>query len=222
MFRALLRLSVAFAMAAGTSTALAEGLIFNGATSDGVAVSAGFNINIAATPFLSDTLSDGTLHNRFQLSPNGITGISGGWRLDVGSKIAAYYGYEDLYYLGVYWGGPVVDVYLHPDGHSSLTLDWATALECHGGCSQSSKIHLDLSSSTGGLFTNAITSSVFSQYTSGSGTANWYETYTIEGPPISNDRSISFTLSAVPEPQTLTMALAGLVAVAGALRRRVA
>lgn len=221
MSHAFIRLAAALVVAAGTSAAFAEDLDFKGTAADGRPVKLGFSINASATPFLSETLTDGTLHNSFLLAANGVQGIGGAWRLDAGSDIGLYYGYDEFYVYGTAWGGPVVDAYLHPDGHSSLALEWSTGLECHGGCTRASKIHLDLSSSTGGLFTSAITSSVLQQYTSGSGVASWHEVYSNEwGVPMTRDTSLNFTLSAVPEPQAVMMALGGLVAVAGALRRR--
>lgn len=220
MSHVFIRYAAALAVVASTSVARAEYIVFNGTTSGGESMSLGLSANTNAAPFLSETLGDGTLHNRFQLMPNGVTGIIGSWRLDVGSTLGAYYGVDELYDLGAYGVGPFVDTYLYADGHSSLTLEWSTMLECHGGCSRASKIHLDLSSSTGGLFTDAITSSVFQQYTSGSGIANWYEEYHFDGQPVNRDRSLTFTLSAVPEPQAVMMALGGLAMVAGALYRR--
>lgn len=219
MAHATIRMTAALALTLVSLSSMAQDITFAGTSSDGLAVQGSISANTTQQASLHETLADGTLHNRFLLYPNGQFGIVGAWSVNVGASetIGAYVeGYE---HAGDTPIGPIVDAYLTPDGHSSLSLAWKAYPQCHGGCTTVSRIQLDLASTTGSLFGNSIDASVFQRYTSGSGFVSTVSEY--GGPtPFTYVAESHFVLSAVPEPQTAWLALTGLGALAVAARSR--
>jgi len=186
-----------------------------GTSSDGLAVTGHIDANFSATASLQETLADGTLHNHFTLLANGPFDSLAGWNIWVGPSLG-FHAFDDGYAYNTLTG-PEVDAYLSPDGRSSLRFDWAVRSPCHGGCIDTGTLHLELHSDTGSLFGAQLDSSVFSRYTAGTG----HVTDVVEyfAPPGTYTKQRSFTLSAVPEPQTTLLGALGLGVVLLASRR---
>lgn len=207
------RTAVAWALALAAPWATGQTRVdLAGTSTDGLAVSGHIDANFSATASLQETLADGTLHNRFTLLANGVIDFMAGWQIQVGPGLGFYAFAEGYPYDPS--GAPQVDVYLTPDGRSTLHFDWAVQSPCHGGCISNGTLHLDLSSDTGSLFGAQIDSGVFSRYTAGTGrVTDVYQYFGPEGGTYAKERS--FTLSAVPEPHTALLGVLGLIAVLG-------
>lgn len=216
MTRTFTHVAVALALAGLSCSAMAQpqDITFVGTSSDGLPVTGSISANTTQQPILQETLADGTLHNRFLLAPNGQFGITGAWNVKVGSRTIGSY-VEAYEHAGDIATGPVVDAYLTSDGHSRLALAWEASPQCHGGCQSLDKIQLNLASTDGSLFGGQLDAGTFQRYTSGSGFVSSWSQYGL-GPdePVTYYDETRFTLSAVPEPGTALLALAGLAAVA--------
>jgi hypothetical protein len=218
-----IRIAATLALSLASLSALAQqppDITFVGTSSDNLHVEGRISANTVQQADLQETLADGTLHNHFLLAPNGQFGIIGSWHVQVGTRSIGSYdeGYEHAGDIRV---GPDVDAYLGSDGHSRLTLAWDLYPLCHGGCSAHDTIRLDLQSTDASLFASSIDASTFQRYTSGSGFVSSWSQYG-GGPdePVTYYDEARFTLTAVPEPQSWTLALMGLAGIASVKARR--
>lgn len=185
----------------------AELLSFKG-VDNGQSVAGTISADFSSAPLLTETLADGTQHKSFSMDPVGF-GIEGRFSIVINGDTTNWWGgyFEGYEHGGGMQGiGPTVDSYLGLDGRSSLVLDWTFDSPCHGGCSSSQTIHLELFSNDASLFKDRVDDALLHSYTTGHGFAVSDTTYAA-GPQYHNETN--FQLSAVPEASTGLLAMIG-------------
>lgn len=156
---------------------------------------------------MDDVAADGTLHQR-TLGNNAMSTLA--WFLDeAGGKSFGAANDRNNFFL--------IDAYLRPDGSSQLILDLTENSRYHSAY-QDTELRFTLTSANGSLYTSAITEETFAHYDAiEDGQAlriDRYFSYLPDGSVTEDVQSkvVRFSSTAVPEPTSVALVLAGGVA----------
>lgn len=161
-------------------------------------------LHLPLSPVTTETMPDGTKHNRFTSVMDEPYDWFTAWRIA--------YGPPDLFRYGLFRPFSV-DTYLTPTGASRLAFFWEYQLDCHGGCYRLADLRFDLASPTGELFGDTLQDDVFALSKDVYG-AGYQLIVTEQNRDGTKDFEVTgFSVGTVPEPESLALALAGLMAV---------
>lgn len=161
-------------------------------------------------PVVDETLADGTLHRSFFLTFSTYQSpfYPSSWTLGSGgSKIDAI-----LDPTGDASSGFNVDQYLYTDGHSRLSYNTGNIVYPARHAWQETTLAFKLDCACNDLFTSKITSDTFAKYDTISG-KGFYGSYFYYDEGITDtiaEKHISFATTAVPEPGTVSLMMAGV------------
>ncbi|CAH0354519.1 hypothetical protein [Aquabacterium sp. CECT 9606] len=160
-----------------------------------------FGVNVDPTDppqkTISEELSDGTKHTRFQVSANLAEINYGNSRYEIAFSEYLYRGF--------------VDTYLTTTNSSYLTFDWDTTQSCHGICTDKD-VRFKLENSGPELFTDIFPDDFLFKYTSGAGSIKTTQYYLYDPSNVLGSSTTNFTI-VVPEPQTALLSLSGVLVI---------
>jgi hypothetical protein len=134
-----------------------------------------------------------------------------GWIVGADVALPLWYSIAEEAYASAY-------SYLLPSGASGLHISMLVRLPCHGGCTNTSTLDLELTRDDDMLYTSELDLSTLVSRASVSGSTVHEEVYYVSGTTLT-DRWDFVGAPPVPEPATFVLALSG-VAAAGLARRR--
>lgn len=161
-----------------------------------------FGVNVGPTDpprnTISEELTDGTKHTRFQVAANLAAIDYGNGRYEVAhSEYGTYPGF--------------VDSYLTPAHSSYLTFEWQILSSCHLVCTKKD-VRFKLENSNPDLFIDTFPDDFSFRYTSGAGSIKRTTFYVYDWSHVLGTDTTNFTI-VVPEPQTALLSLSGVLVI---------